>query len=77
MLRCGGDEFLMLLELPMESAFKLCRQFCREVEGDGLVTVSVGLVEVRLSDTIKKNYYRAAQCCYIVKEMGGNGVKKE
>lgn len=76
-LRWGGDEFLILFELPMESAYALCRQFCRDVEADGLVTISVGLVNVRLSDTIKKNYYRAAQCCYQVKEMGGNGVKKE
>ena len=76
-LRWGGDEFLELFELPMESAYSLCRQFCRNVAADGLVTVSVGLTEVRIADTIKKNYYRAAQLCYQVKEMGGNGVKKD
>ena len=75
-LRWGGDEFLVLFELPIESAYAICRQFCKNVEAEHLVTVSVGLTEVRLSDTIKKNYYRAAQCCYMVKEMGGNGVKK-
>ncbi len=75
-LRWGGDEFLMLLELNMESAYAVCRQFCKNVEASTSVTVSVGLVEVRLSDTIKKNYYRAAQNCYQVKEMGGNGVIK-
>ena len=75
-LRWGGDEFLMLLELNMESAYAICRQFCRNVEASTSVTVSVGLVDVRLSDTIKKNYYRAAQNCYQVKEMGGNGVIK-
>lgn len=76
-LRWGGDEFLVLFELPTEHAYALCRQFCRDVAAGNLVTVSVGLADVRLSDTIKKNYYRAAQCCYQVKEMGGNGVKKE
>ena len=76
-LRWGGDEFLMLFELPIERAYVLCRQFCKDVAAEGLVTISVGLADVRLSDTIKKNYYRAAQYCYQVKEMGGNGVKKE
>jgi len=37
--------------------------------------VSVGLVEIRPEDTTKTNYYRAVQRCYLVKEMGGNGVK--
>ena len=60
----------------MEEAFEVCRTFCHEVEADGRVTISIGLTEVRLSDTIKKNYYRAAQGCYLVKEMGGNGVKR-
>lgn len=76
-LRWGGDEFLVLFELPMESALAVCRQFVRNVESDGVVTVSVGLTAVRISDTIKKNYYRAAQYCYFVKEMGGNGVKRD
>ncbi|WP_191015320.1 GGDEF domain-containing protein [Treponema zioleckii] len=76
-LRWGGDEFLVLFELPLESSYAVCRQFVKDVERDGLVTVSVGLTEIRLSDTIKKNYYRAAQYCYLVKEMGGNGVKKD
>lgn len=76
-LRWGGDEFLVLFEPPMESSFAICRQFVRNVETAGLVTVSVGLTSVRISDTIKKNYYRAAQYCYVVKEMGGNGVKKD
>ena len=76
-LRWGGDEFLVLFELPVENAYTLCRQFCKNIEAENLVTVSVGLTEVHLSDTIKTNYHRAAQYCYRVKEMGGNGVKKD
>lgn len=75
-LRWGGDEFTVLLEPSIDESYALCREFCKNVEAEGKVTVSVGLTEVRLSDTIKKNYYRAAQGCYIVKEMGGNGVRK-
>lgn len=74
--RWGGDEFAVLMEWSIEFATEICRQFVREVEKDGRVTISLGVTEVRLSDTIKKNYYRAAQACYIVKEMGGNGVKR-
>lgn len=74
--RWGGDEFMVLMEWSMEFAYEICREFCKEVEKGGRVTVSVGVTEVKLSDTIKKNYYRAVQGCYLVKEMGGNGVKR-
>lgn len=74
--RWGGDEFMMLMEWSVSFSYELCREFCKKVEDDGKVTISVGVTEIRLSDSIKKNYYRAAQGCYLVKEMGGNGVKR-
>ncbi len=74
--RWGGDEFAVLMAQQVSDSYDLCRQFVAEIEQNGQVTVSVGVTEVRLSDTIKKNYYRAAQGCYLVKEMGGNGVKR-
>ena len=74
--RWGGDEFTVLITQPFPEAYELCRDFVSELEKENQVTVSVGVTEVRLSDTIKKNYYRAAQACYLVKEMGGNGVKR-
>lgn len=74
--RWGGDEFAVLMTQSLNAAYDVCRDFCVEVEKKKLVTVSVGVTEVRLSDTVKKNYYRAAQGCYLVKEMGGNGVKR-
>jgi hypothetical protein len=40
------------------------------------MTVSVGLTQISIFDTVRKNYYRAVQYCYLVKEMGGNGVKR-
>lgn len=75
--RWGGDEFVVLMQWSVDFAYEICREFCKDIEKDGRATVSVGITEVRLSDTIKKNYYRAAQGCYLVKEMGGNGVKRE
>lgn len=74
--RWGGDEFAVLMGESIDKAFEISREFCHQVAEAGQVTVSVGVTGVRLSDTIKKNYYRAAQGCYLVKEMGGNGVKK-
>ena len=73
--RWREDEFLLLLEWSPEFADELLRQLCREIEKDGRVTVSIGLTAVHLSETIRQNYYRAIQGCYLVKEMGGNGVK--
>lgn len=74
--RWGGDEFVILMEWSIEFGYGLCKELCRKVEEEGKVTLSIGVTEVRLSDTIKKNYYRAAQYCFLVKEMGGNGVKR-
>ncbi|MCR5279904.1 MAG: sensor domain-containing diguanylate cyclase [Lachnospiraceae bacterium] len=73
--RWGGDEFVVLMEWSTDFAYEICRELCHEIEEDGRVTISVGIAGIRLSDTIKINYYRAAQGCYLVKEMGGNGVK--
>ncbi|MCR4580164.1 MAG: sensor domain-containing diguanylate cyclase [Treponema sp.] len=74
--RWGGDEFTVLMEEPINSAYELCRKFCKEIENEGQITISIGITEVHLSDSVKKNYYRAAQGCYLVKELGGNGVKR-
>ena len=51
-------------------------EWCKKIEEDGRVTISLGVTEIRLAESIKKNYHRACQACYIVKEMGGNGVKR-
>lgn len=77
MLRWGGDEFVVLFDLPLENAYKICRNFCQAIADGGLITVSIGLTKVELFDTIKNNYHRAARYCYMVKELGGNGVKKD
>lgn len=77
MLRWGGDEFVVLFDLPLENAYKICKTFCKSVASEQKISVSVGITAVNLSDTIKSNYHRAARYCYMVKELGGNGVKKD
>ena len=74
--RLDEDEFVILMEWSVEFAYEICREFCRTVEDDGCMTVSVGLTQISIFDTVRKNYYRAVQYCYLVKEMGGNGVKR-
>ncbi|MBP5281907.1 MAG: diguanylate cyclase [Lachnospiraceae bacterium] len=74
--RWGENSFFVLMEWSMGFGTEICRELCEKVEQDGMVTVSVGITEVRLTETIKKHYHRAMQGCYLVKEMGGNGVKR-
>ena len=75
LMRWGGDEFMAMLSMSPEEAQHAMKKFAEEVNMKTPVTVSVGLVEIRPEDTTKTNYYRAVQRCYLVKEMGGNGVK--
>ena len=75
--RWSGDEFVLFLEININEAESTFSQFCMDVKEAKDVTVSVGLVEVDLSVSIKTNYYRAVQACYLVKENGGNGVGKK
>lgn len=76
-LRWGGDEFVVLFEMGIEKAYKICKEFCKQIEEGKMITVSVGLTAINLFDNIKTNYHRAARYCYQVKEIGGNGVKKD
>ena len=74
MFRWSGDEFVLFLEMERNEAEERFKQFCAETKNSIDVTVSVGLVAVDLSVSIKTNYYRAVQACYSIKENGGNGV---
>ena len=75
--RWGGDEFVVLFKTSEEIAYNLLKTFCKNVAEKKAITVSVGLTTINLFDTIKTNYHRAARYCYMVKELGGNGVKKD
>ena len=75
LFRWSGDEFVVFLEIPVAEAEERFKKFCAAVKEALDVTVSVGIVTVDLSESIKTNYHRAVQMCYAVKENGGNGVK--
>ena len=76
MFRWSGDEFVLFLEMDSKEAQERFTAFCKKSEQTLDVTISVGIVDVDLSVSIKTNYYRAVQACYAIKEAGGNGVGK-
>ena len=75
--RWSGDEFVFFLEMEAKEAEEKFKSLCTVVHEELGVTISVGIVEIDLFETIKKNYHRAVQRCYIVKEAGGNGVSRK
>ena len=77
MFRWAGDEFVFFLEMEGKEAEDIFKQICATIKNRLDVTISVGIVEVDLTESIKTNYHRAVQLCYTVKEHGGNGVKRK
>jgi len=75
LVRWNEDALLALLEIPAESAKYKFNEICRRSKDELGVTLSVGISDINLSDSIKKNYYRSIIACYAVKEDGGNGVR--
>lgn len=75
LLRWENDSFMALLEVNADETKKCFSEICERIKNQLDVTISVGIIEINLSDTIKLNYYRAVQACYSVKESGGNGVR--
>ena len=75
LVRWNKDGFIALLEIPAESAKNKFNEICRRSKEELGVSISVGISDINLSDSIKKNYYRSIIACYSTKEQGGNGVK--
>ncbi|MCR4674503.1 MAG: hypothetical protein K5675_05770 [Lachnospiraceae bacterium] len=76
LMRWGKNSFVILFEIPVDDAEILCKEFCKSIEERGQVSISVGLTEIDLKETLMGNYYRAVQNLYLVKELGGNNVKR-
>ena len=72
--RWSGDEFVFFLEIDAVEAEEKFKTLCAAIHDELDVSISVGIVEVDLFESIKRNYHRAVQRCYVVKEAGGNGV---
>lgn len=72
LLRWRSDTFVVLSEQEIGSAMDLCRNFSKQVLEELGITISAGLAQIVLTDSIKKNYYAAMQGCYAAKFAGGN-----
>jgi len=77
MFRWSGDEFVIFFEVRADEAEIKFKDFCADIKEALDISVSVGVVDIDLSQSIKMNYHRAVQMCYAVKAAGGNGVKRE
>jgi GGDEF domain-containing protein len=77
MFRWSGDEFVIFFEVRADEAEIKFKDFCADIKEALDISVSVGVVDIDLSQSIKTNYHRAVQMCYAVKAAGGNGVKRE
>lgn len=75
--RWNGDEFVLFLEIEEDEAEMKFRILCASIQNETGVTISVGIVQVDLFESIKRNYHRAVLQCYTVKEAGGNGVSRK
>lgn len=75
--RWNGDEFVLFLEIDVDEAEMKFRILCASIQNETGVTISVGIVQIDLFESIKRNYHRAVLQCYTIKEAGGNGVSRK
>jgi len=74
LFRWSGDEFVIFYEVEAKEAKRQFFNLCKLIREQLGVTLSVGIVPVELSESIKSNYHRAASLCYEQKAKAGNGV---
>ncbi len=74
LFRWSGDEFVVFYEVEAKEAKRQFLNLCKFIREQLGVTLSVGIVPVELSESIKSNYHRAAALCYEQKAKAGNGV---
>jgi diguanylate cyclase (GGDEF)-like protein len=73
--RWGGEEMALLLPRANEQdAVKVAEEIRRSIEEDGEVTVSIGVVELELDQSLKTNVALADKALYTAKEAGRNQV---
>ncbi|MBQ6565659.1 MAG: diguanylate cyclase [Treponema sp.] len=73
-MRWSRDCFVLFSELGTDETLALCQRVCDAALARTGSSLSVGVAEISLTESIKKNYYRAMIACFQVKKDGGNGV---
>ncbi len=77
--RVGGDEFAMIFFRPLDASKSILMDFQESINVNGYLedfemTVSIGLTESMVSDTVHTIYKRADKALYQSKETGRNKV---
>ena len=75
-MRWSRDCFVIFSDLDSAQTTSICQSIGQGIFEKKSVGISVGVAEISLADSIKKNYYRALRGCYMIKEAGGNGVQE-
>ncbi len=79
--RYGGEEFFILLpKTPLDGAIKLAKRLHKliqelKIPKVGLITVSMGVVEYQISETVDDLIKRVDDFMYQAKEAGKNTIK--
>ncbi|BAT71369.1 signal transduction protein [Thermosulfidibacter takaii ABI70S6] len=83
--RYGGDEFAVLISLPLNAAIKVAERIKENIEKlviiwedrEIRVTVSMGIAEAKPTDNILSLIHRADKALYIAKKKGKNKIVTE
>jgi diguanylate cyclase len=83
--RYGGDEFAVLISLPLNEALKVAKRIKANVEKlviiwedmEIKVTVSMGIAEAKPTDNILSLIHRADKALYVAKREGKNRIVTE
>lgn len=75
-VRLGGEEFAVLLvDTDLANAVKMAEKIRKRVEADGEVTVSIGVGQIDLNQSLAANLVPVDDALYVAKKQGRNQVQ--
>ena len=77
-VRYGGEEFLLLIsDSKADAAFELAERIRLQIAGEIGVTISIGIADYRVNDSLDTQILRADTALYKAKHAGRNRVEVE
>ncbi|MCL1145807.1 sensor domain-containing diguanylate cyclase [Shewanella marinintestina] len=74
-IRWGGDEFLVLIEMPLQESMAIANRIQLRVEQETSVTLSLGITDITSNDSFQTAMKRADSALYEAKDKGRNQVR--